>query len=84
MSRKCAECPEWTQKVCRYAFGRLWKDKSNGGTGCEDPLDHVAEAWRAKGWTPEDGATQRVVHPLPGPFPKMPRRPKRMVQGDLI
>ena len=83
MRRTCAECPEWTQTVCRHAFGKMWNDKSSNGEGCEHPLDDVAEAWRAKGWTPEAGVTRRIVLPLPGPLPKMPRRPRRMVQGDL-
>lgn len=84
MRRKCAECPEWTQTVCRHAFGKFWNDKSSNGEGCEHPLDDVAEAWSKAGWTPEAGATRRIVLPLPGPLPKMPRRPRRMVQGDLI
>lgn len=78
MKRKCAECPEWTQKVCRHAFGTLWNEKSGNGEGCEHPLDDVAEAWRANGWAPGAGTT------IPAPIPKMPRRPRRMVQADLI
>ena len=84
MMRKCAECPPWTQTVCRHAFGKFWNDKSTNGEGCDFPLDDVAEAWRSKGWTPEAGATRRIVLPLPGPLPKMPRRPRRMVHGDLF
>lgn len=84
MRRKCAECPEWTQTVCRHAFGKFWNDKSSNGEGCEHPLDDVAEAWSKAGWTPEKGTTRRIVLPLPGPLPKMPRRQRRMVQGDLI
>lgn len=84
MRRKCAECPPWTKTVCRHAFGKFWNDKSTNGEGCEHPLDDVAEAWSKAGWTPEKGTTRRIVLPLPGPLPKMPRRPRRMVQGDLI
>lgn len=84
MRRKCAECPPWTKTVCRHAFGKFWNVKSSNCEGCEHPLDDVAEAWRAEGWTPESGATRRIVLPLPGPLPKMPRRPRRMVQGDLM
>ena len=84
MRRKCAECPTEVVAVCRHAFGKFWNVKSGNGEGCEHPLDDVAEAWRAEGWTPESGATRRIVLPLPGPLPKMPRRPRRMVQGDLM
>ena len=76
MRRKCAECPEWTKTVCRHAFGKFWNDKSTNGEGCDFPLDDVAKAWRADGWTPETGATRRIVLPLPVPLPKVPRRPK--------
>ena len=72
MRRKCAECPEWTKTVCRHAFGKFWNDKSTNGEGCDFPLDDVAEAWRAEGWTPGTAGV-----PITLPIPKMPRRPKR-------
>lgn len=53
MTRKCGDCPPWTQTVCRHAFGKYWADKSSGGEGCDHPLDGVAEAWRKAGWTPD-------------------------------
>lgn len=72
MTRKCAECPAETVKVCRHAFGNLWKDKSNNGEGCDSPMDHVAEAWKAAGWK---GETVPVTVPLA--LPKAPVRPLR-------
>lgn len=86
MKRKCAECPEWTQIVCRHAFGKFWADKSGNGEGCDYPLDDVAESWRKRGWSPDKGETTRLTLPLPPQqLPKMPRRPvRRMVQHDLI
>lgn len=74
MTRKCGVCPPWTQTVCRHAFGKYWNDKSDGGKGCDHPLDGVAEAWREAGWTPDKGATRTITIPLPS-RPKMPRRP---------
>ena len=50
MMRRCEECPEWTQTVCRHVFGKFWNDKSRSGEGCNHPLDGVAEAWRRAGW----------------------------------
>ena len=76
MKRKCAECPTWTQTVCRHAFGKFWDVKSRNGEGCDFPLDDVAEAWRKAGWTPEEGTTKEISLPLPG-APTMPRRPVR-------
>ena len=70
MTRRCGECPTWTQAVCRHAFGKYWNDKSSCGEGCDNPLDDVAEAWRKAGWTPEDGETKAITLP----FPKAPRR----------
>ena len=71
MRRKCAECPEWTQTVCRHAFGKFWNDKSTNGEGCDFPLDDVAEAWYAAGWKPWTGATISLTLPLKD-APKMP------------
>lgn len=76
MRRKCAECPTWTQTVCRHVFGANWGDKSRNGEGCDFHLDDVAEAWRKAGWTPEKGTTKEITLPLPG-APTMPRRPVR-------
>ena len=72
MTRKCAECPAETVKVCRHAFGNLWNDKSNNGEGCDSPMDHVAEAWKAAGCK---GETVPVTVPLA--LPKAPVRPRR-------
>ena len=71
MKRRCEKCPPWTQTVCRHAFGKYWNDKSDGGKGCTQPLDGVAEAWRKAGWTPDKGATKAITLPLPS----APRRP---------
>ena len=71
MKRKCEKCPPWTQTVCRHAFGERWNGKSDGGKGCDHPLDDVAEAWRKAGWTPDKGATKAITLPLPA----APRRP---------
>ena len=79
MTRMCAECPEWTQTVCRYAFGKLWNDKSSNGEGCEHSLDDVAAAWKAAGWTPEDGGMAEIAIPLP----VMPTRPVRPVRPKV-
>ena len=76
MTRKCAECPTWTQIVCRHAFGKFWNDKSRNGEGCDHPLDDAAEAWRKAGWTPEKGVTKTITLPLPSRS-MMPRRPVR-------
>lgn len=76
MTRKCGVCPTWTQTVCRHAFGEYWDGKSDGGKGCDHPLDGVAETWRKAGWTPDKGATKTITLPLPS-RPKMPRRPVR-------
>lgn len=83
MRRKCAECPEWTQTVCRHAFGKFRNDKSSNGEGCEHPLDDVAEAWSKAGWTPEKGTTKAITLPLPGPLPKMPRRQRRPTASKI-
>lgn len=70
MRRKCAECPTWTQTVCRHVFGANWGDKSRNGEGCDFHLDDVAEAWRKAGWTPEKGTTKEIS------LPRRPVRPK--------
>lgn len=75
MTRTCEECPEWTRTVCRHAFGRFWDVKSRDGEGCDHPLDGVAEAWRARGWTPGTGTAIPVSLPLPPAAPPLPRRP---------
>ena len=61
MKRRCEKCPPWTQTVCRHAFGKYWNDKSDGGKGCTQPLDGVAEAWRKAGWKPEMKQRQGFV-----------------------
>lgn len=82
MTRKCADCPEWTRTVCRHMLGKFWNDKSRNGEGCEHPVDCVAEAWKVQGWTPEKGTTKTITLPLAGGSTvsltqlKMPRRPK--------
>ena len=73
VKRRCAECPTWTQTVCRHAFGKFWNAKSGDGEGCNTPLDDVAEAWRKAGWTTEQGVTKRLTIPLP----------TRPVQGEF-
>lgn len=52
MVRRCEACPERVAAVCRHAFGSYWGGKSRNGEGCDRPLDGVAEAWYARGWTP--------------------------------
>ena len=82
MKRKCAECPADTAAACRHAFGANWGDKSRNGEGCDNPLDDVAEAWKAAGWKGET---------VPLQLPKAPVRPVRpkvsaaiMRQADLF
>ena len=80
VKRRCADCPPWTQTVCRHAFAAFWNAKSGNGEGCDYPLDGVAEAWRKAGWTHpssdrlrgslrsgdmEQGVTKRLTLPLP-------------------
>ena len=89
MMRKCRDCPDDVQAVCKYAFGRLWADKSGNGEGCDSPLDDVAKAWAAKGWkpdAPQTGKNEPVSVPVaggvvtlsrPAGVPQMPRRPTR-------
>ena len=79
MERKCADCPTWTQIVCRHAFGKFWDVKSRNGEGCDHPLDGVAEAWRKAGWTPDKGATKAITLPLPS----APRRPTTVSKTQL-
>lgn len=79
MKRKCAECPAEVQAVCRHAFGKFWNAKSGDGEGCDAPMDGVAKAWYAKGWTPGAAGV-----PIALPLPKMPRRPKRPTQSRFI
>lgn len=52
MKRKCKKCLEQTKAVCKYVFGVFWCIKSDGGAGCDHPLDAVAESWREAGWSP--------------------------------
>lgn len=92
--RRCENCPEWTQTVCRHAFGAYWCDKSGDGTGCRYPLDEVAEAWRKAGWKPGKGESIPIVLPAaaadkkPVPPPPKPPQPKpaakRNNQPDLF
>lgn len=82
MRRKCAECPTWTQTVCRHAFGKFWDVKSRNGEGCDFHLDDVADAWRKAGWTPDKGVTKTITLPLPS-RPKMPRRPVRPTASKI-
>lgn len=80
MKRKCAECPAETQAVCRHVWNKYWNAKSGNGEGCDAPMDDVAKAWYAKGWTPGTAGVSITL-----PLPKMPRRPvRRMRQGSLI
>lgn len=64
MTRKCSKCPDWTQTVCRHAWGVYWSVKSDDGRGCDLPMDDVAEAWRKAGWKP-GAATVPIVLPMP-------------------
>ena len=82
MERKCADCPPWTQTVCRHAFGKFWDVKSRNGEGCDHPLDGVAEAWREAGWKPGTGATISLTLPLKD-VPKMPTRPRRPTASKI-
>ena len=75
MKRKCEACPAEVQAVCRHAFGESWGEKSRSGEGCDNPLDAVAKAWYAAGWTPEAKARGDMV--IIDDRPKMPRRPMR-------
>ena len=79
MKRRCEKCPPEVQTVCRHAFGKYWDGKSDGGKGCTQPLDDVAEAWRKAGWTPEKGATKAITIPLPS----APRRPTTVSKTQL-
>lgn len=72
--RMCAKCPEWTQIVCRHAFGRFWDAKSGSGEGCEHPLDDVAAAWKAAGWRGEA---------VPILIPRRPARPQVKVSDRI-
>ncbi len=86
LTRKCRDCPDEVQAVCKYAFGRLWADKSDNGKGCDHPLDDVAKTWYARGWTPESGVSSVTVRlPLPTrpARPVRPVRPVRQTQGEL-
>ena len=65
--------------MCRHAFGKCWDGKSDGGKGCTQPLDDVAEAWRKAGWTPDKGATKAIALPLPS----APRRPATVSKTQL-
>jgi len=79
VKRRCADCPPWTQTVCRHAFAAFWNAKSGNGEGCDYPLDDVAEAWRKAGWTPDKGATKAITLPLPS----APRRPATVSMTQL-
>lgn len=65
VKRRCADCPPWTQTVCRHVWNKWWNARSHDGEGCNTPMDDVAEAWRKAGWTPEQGVTKRLTLPLP-------------------
>lgn len=49
-ARACADCPLEVKSVCTHIFGASWLDKSDGGRGCNFPLDSVAEDWAKAGW----------------------------------
>lgn len=59
--RLCKDCPEWTHIVCCFAFAAYWDIKSCCGTGCDCPIDEVAEAWRKAGWKPGEGVKARLM-----------------------
>ena len=41
---KCAECAAIAD--CKLAFGIYWREKSNGGVGCNTPLKPWPKDWR--------------------------------------
>lgn len=90
--RRCENCPEWTQTVCRHAFGAYWRGKSGDGTGCRYPLDEVAEAWRKAGWNPGKGKSIPITLPVkeipkqepPKTMRKAPPKKESAVQPDLM
>ena len=81
ISRRCADCPEWTHTVCCFAFGKFWREKSRDGEGCSTPLDEVAESWRKAGWKPGDGVKAHVKFASDGK-PKISKKPA-MKQANL-
>lgn len=91
MKRKCEECPADVQAVCRHAFGEFWGEKSRSGEGCDNPLDAVAKAWYAAGWTPEAKARGDMViiddrpeRPTASKTQlKMPTRPRRPTASKI-
>lgn len=90
--RNCKDCPERTEAVCRYVFGKYWVDKSLNGEGCDYPLDEVAEAWYARGWKLDMGKVvtltppvKKVAKPAPTKVARtMPPKKKSYVQLDLV
>ena len=50
-ARRCTDCPPFVSAVCRRSFGKYWLDKSDGGDGCGNPVDALAEARKAEGYT---------------------------------
>ena len=80
--RKCADCPESVRVVCIHVFGKFWEEKSRNYTGCDEPMDGVAEAWYARGWEPGTGATISLTLPLKD-VPKMPTRPRRPTASKI-
>ena len=80
MKRKCEVCPAEVMAVCRHVFGKYWADKSRNGEGCNHPIDDVADAWYAKGWTPDEGEAEHVVLSITLPHPSRPTMPRRPVR----
>lgn len=37
--RRCRDCPPASIGECRRRFDAWWRDKSHGGTGCDNPVD---------------------------------------------
>ena len=64
ITRRCKDCPTWTQIVCRHAFGVYRCIKSDDGEGCDCPLDGVAESWRKAGWQPGKGKSIPITLPV--------------------
>ena len=82
IARRCKDCPDWTHTVCCFLFGKFWRDKSQNGEGCSNPVDETAEAWRKAGWVPGDGVKAKVTLPL-DEKPKVARKPA-MRQKELF
>ena len=64
ITRLCKDCPEWTQVVCKHAFGVYWCIKSRDGKGCSLPIDNVAKAWSKAGWTENNGNSIPIAVPI--------------------